>query len=90
MIEQPQHDVTLPAFFIARYPTTVAQFRAFVDDSGHRPSDPTACPAWPTIRSLGHLARRAGLLRMADRQTAGLAGDAGTVAGLSTAAASGA
>lgn len=33
--EWPQHGVSLPRYFIARYPVTVAQFRAFVDDSGY-------------------------------------------------------
>jgi formylglycine-generating enzyme required for sulfatase activity len=35
--ETPQHRLTLQAFYIARYPVTVAQFRAFVEDSGYRP-----------------------------------------------------
>jgi formylglycine-generating enzyme required for sulfatase activity len=35
--ELPQHEVRLPEYWIARYPTTVAQFRAFVEDSGHKP-----------------------------------------------------
>jgi formylglycine-generating enzyme required for sulfatase activity/transcriptional regulator with XRE-family HTH domain len=35
--ETPQHEVTLPAFYIARYPVTVAQFRAFVAATGEQP-----------------------------------------------------
>jgi formylglycine-generating enzyme required for sulfatase activity len=31
----PQHKVTLPTYYIARYPVTVAQFRAFVAASGY-------------------------------------------------------
>jgi formylglycine-generating enzyme required for sulfatase activity len=37
--ELPQHEVRLPGYWIARYPTTVAQFRAFVEDSGYEPQD---------------------------------------------------
>jgi formylglycine-generating enzyme required for sulfatase activity len=37
--EQPQHELTLPTYYIARYPVTVAQFRAFVEDSGFQPRD---------------------------------------------------
>jgi formylglycine-generating enzyme required for sulfatase activity len=37
--EQPQHKVYLPTFYIARYPVTVVQFRAFVQDSGFRLRD---------------------------------------------------
>jgi formylglycine-generating enzyme required for sulfatase activity len=37
--EQPQHELTLPTYYIAHYPVTVAQFRAFVEDSGYEPRD---------------------------------------------------
>jgi formylglycine-generating enzyme required for sulfatase activity len=33
----PQHEVVLPTYYIARYPVTVAQFRAFVKASGYAP-----------------------------------------------------
>jgi len=38
--ELPQHQVTLPGYWIGRYPVTVAQFRTFVEASGHKPQDP--------------------------------------------------
>jgi formylglycine-generating enzyme required for sulfatase activity len=37
---QEAHEVDLPAFYMARYPVTVAQFRAFVEASGIKPGDP--------------------------------------------------
>jgi formylglycine-generating enzyme required for sulfatase activity len=37
--ERPQHEVNLSAFWIARFPVTVAQFRAFVEESGHSLQD---------------------------------------------------
>ncbi|HET9212980.1 MAG TPA: SUMF1/EgtB/PvdO family nonheme iron enzyme [Thermoanaerobaculia bacterium] len=38
--ESPRHTVTLPAFWLGRYPVTVGQYRAFVDASGYTPTDP--------------------------------------------------
>ncbi len=35
-----EHPLDLPTYYIARWPVTVAQFRAFVEDSGHKPEDP--------------------------------------------------
>jgi formylglycine-generating enzyme required for sulfatase activity len=37
--ECPQHTVTLPGYWIGRYPVTVAQFRVFVEASGYHPID---------------------------------------------------
>ncbi|HJN45519.1 MAG: hypothetical protein CL477_14860 [Acidobacteria bacterium] len=37
--ERPQHTVTLPAYYIGRYEVTVAQFAAFVADTGYAPDD---------------------------------------------------
>jgi formylglycine-generating enzyme required for sulfatase activity len=34
-----QHEVILPTYYIARYPVTVAQWRAFVEDSKHEPEN---------------------------------------------------
>lgn len=38
--ELPQHDVFLPFYYMGRYPVTVAQFRAFAEQSGYKPKDP--------------------------------------------------
>ncbi len=50
---QPQHEVTLPTYYIARYPVTVAQFQAFVKTSGYKPADENSLrgvPNHPVIR----------------------------------------
>lgn len=38
--ELKQHKVTLPTYYIARYPVIVAQFQSFVSKSGYKPEDP--------------------------------------------------
>jgi formylglycine-generating enzyme required for sulfatase activity len=51
--EQPQHEVPLPTYYIARYPVTVAQFQAFVTASKYQPSDKDALrglPNHPVVR----------------------------------------
>jgi formylglycine-generating enzyme required for sulfatase activity len=40
--EKPEHEVTLPDFWLARYPVTVAQFRAFSSTSGYSKFNPDA------------------------------------------------
>ncbi len=34
--QQPQHEIALPAFYIAKYPVTVAQYREFIVRSGYK------------------------------------------------------
>jgi len=36
--EQPLHQVRLSVFYLARFPVTVAQFHAFVEQTGYKPS----------------------------------------------------
>ncbi|MGE3536554.1 MAG: SUMF1/EgtB/PvdO family nonheme iron enzyme [Candidatus Tectimicrobiota bacterium] len=38
----PSHRVTLPTYYIARYPVTVAQFQAFVRARGYKPDNPNS------------------------------------------------
>ena len=37
--EKPQHELNLPEYWLAKYPVTVAQYRAFVDASGYKTTD---------------------------------------------------
>jgi formylglycine-generating enzyme required for sulfatase activity len=46
--ETPQHRVAMPAFWISKYPVTVAQFRAFVRAGGYR-----AGRYWAEARAAG-------------------------------------
>jgi formylglycine-generating enzyme required for sulfatase activity len=45
--KQWQCKVDLPRYYIARYPVTVAQFRAFVEDSGYQPEDEASLQGLP-------------------------------------------
>jgi len=45
--EQPQHEVELGEYYIARYPVTVAQFNAFVEASKYQPRDPDSLRGLP-------------------------------------------
>ena len=50
--EKPAHKIFLPAYYIARYPVTVAQFRAFIEDSGYQPANQdslTGIPNHPVV-----------------------------------------
>jgi formylglycine-generating enzyme required for sulfatase activity len=46
--EKPRHRVTLPRYYIARYPVTVAQFRAFDEASGRKPNAALSLDGLPT------------------------------------------
>jgi formylglycine-generating enzyme required for sulfatase activity len=45
--ETPQHTLSVPRYFMARYPVTVAQFQAFVDDSGYTSEDQDSLDGLP-------------------------------------------
>jgi formylglycine-generating enzyme required for sulfatase activity len=45
--ERPLHEVRLPAYWIARYPVTVAQFAEYVAHSGHKPGDRDSLQGMP-------------------------------------------
>ncbi|MFC2029310.1 formylglycine-generating enzyme family protein, partial [Chloroflexota bacterium] len=44
---EEQHRVTLPAYYIARYPTTTAQFETFIKESGYQPGEPDCLVGLP-------------------------------------------
>jgi len=46
--ETPQHTVYLPAYWMAKFPVTVAQFKAFVDDKKYKPVSDTSLLGLPT------------------------------------------
>jgi formylglycine-generating enzyme required for sulfatase activity len=45
--EQPQHSLHLEQFFMARYPVTMAQFKLFVEQTKHKPSDADSLKGLP-------------------------------------------
>jgi formylglycine-generating enzyme required for sulfatase activity len=59
---RPAHDLDLPyGYWIGRYPVTVAQFRAYVEESGEEPGDPDSLrgePNEPVVWVSWHEARR--------------------------------
>jgi formylglycine-generating enzyme required for sulfatase activity len=62
-VELPQHEMYVPGYWIGRYPVTVAQFRAFVEESGYEvderslddPDDhPVRYVSWHDARAYCH------------------------------------
>jgi formylglycine-generating enzyme required for sulfatase activity len=37
--ELPRHEITVPSYYIGRYPVTGQQFRTFIDHTGHKPEN---------------------------------------------------
>ncbi len=68
--ETPQLRPDLPAFHIARFPVTVAQFGAFVEQSGYEPGHKDSLRGVANHPVVGvYLGRRRGLYPLADRTT---------------------
>jgi formylglycine-generating enzyme required for sulfatase activity len=88
--ESEQQPVTLPGFYMARWPVTVAQFRAFVDDAEYRDRAPEALqgqPNHPVVivswhDALAYARWLNGKLREAARSGMHVAGDDADAAGL--------
>jgi formylglycine-generating enzyme required for sulfatase activity len=55
--EQPQHRLTLPTYWIGRWPVTVAQFREFVQSSGYQEHDKSALSG-PASRPVAYVTWR--------------------------------
>ena len=51
--ETQQHTLSLPDYYIARYPVTVAQFKAFVDESGYKPDNENSLRGIDVLAKLG-------------------------------------
>ena len=67
--ERPQHEVVLPALYMARYPVTVQQFSTFVADTSLEARGPQGSgrPPQPS-GDLRHLVRGPGLLPLVGRE----------------------
>ena len=69
-------ELLLPPFYIARYPVTVAQFQAFVDNSGRQSADPNSLRGLSNHPVVRVTCMRPGLLRLVDGTAADLDGNA--------------
>ncbi|MCI0464985.1 MAG: SUMF1/EgtB/PvdO family nonheme iron enzyme [Gemmataceae bacterium] len=49
--EKPQREITISPFYLAKYETTVGQFRAFVKATGHTEDSTWQNPGWPQTDS---------------------------------------
>jgi formylglycine-generating enzyme required for sulfatase activity len=71
--EKPRHRVMLPRYYIAHYPVTVVQFRTFVEASNYvLGRQKSSSGSGTSSCRLCKLARRPGILQMADSALAGV------------------